>query len=285
MRQSFAESREFTSWSDEELLSLAHSVGNFPDVLWGLYWEICERRPNGWGSALDLIEEKFATSRRIQLEAEMVQLRGRRKAVQPQPQPPTPKTQAMAPKSHVVDALEAIKKVQVQQREIEEILRKRQAIELPTEGHSSGDGGAETWQQLSDSVRHASVRSEIDSADFSSDDWAKQSPLAILGYRVGLGGLSDLHRQQFLYDFVARAVLPKTLPEDYLRHWGSPGTRERLMRTAAHIAFQKTLRESQREVSKFSRAIECWSLDLRFLERAFPGKLSQADWREIRRRS
>ncbi len=96
--------------------------------------------------------------------------------------------------------------------------------------------------------------------------------------------MSDMHRQQFLLDFVSKATLPQVLPKSYLEEWGRPGSRARLRRTARHIAFQKILREANSHPSRYARAIQCWALDLNFLQRTFDGLLSLQDWNEIRRK-
>ena len=254
MKRTFSKTKCFSNFDSEQLLELIDTLSEYPDVLFDLFWEISERQPSGWIPLLEKIILRFREARLREMSDELAQLNERISTLTPaRAQPVFPKP-APAPQP------------------------------LPAPVPVPAPAPNKNWIDTAGQIRNSKVERDIRPEELSTEEWAKQSPLAILGYHVGLTGMSDMHRQQFLFDFVSKAALPQVLPKSYLDEWGFPGSRTRLKRTARHIAFQKILREANSDPSRYANAIQCWTLDLNFLERTFPRLVSSRDWNEIRRK-
>jgi hypothetical protein len=258
MRITFSPTRSLRKLPIERLIEITDEVLEFPEVLMEIYWEAIQR---GLFSHANHVRSLYKAAREAELADEldaMDELRreAERRAAPPPPQPqavPSPLTRTVAPAPAVSPPL------------------------VPP--------NPRTWDETAALVRNAVVQKkahELAGKQSSYEDWAAHSPLALLGYKVGKSGLSDLHRQHFLHDFVMKAVLPTSLPSSYLAEWGPAGSKLRLQRTVRHIVFQKVLRESH-DAIRYSEAIEDWEGDVEFLRRTFSPTLSSSEWDEVLR--
>ena len=235
----------FPSLTTAELRDAVETFQNFPELLFAIYREVCRTHRLG-SDALDRIEELYRLARQRELEEELSALAGFRS----------------------IWAQE--------QEEMQASFEPLTFVEKATAGaaeaeHPQQPSQAEDWQSTAEAVRHAQLSTSTRSIDLnslSSEEWAAHSPLALLGYRVGQTGLTDLQRQQFLADFLRRASLPSSLPTEYLGQWGKPGTKARLMKTVNHITFLKRFRE-RADADRYRVAINHWARDILFLNTSF----------------
>lgn len=224
---------------------MADEMQNFPEVFIGIYWEAVHRK---MFQLAEHVRQLFIDAREAELEAEVAAMDSWRREVESRRPPPPPSPPQQQAKSPVP----------------------------PT---------PKTWAETATLIRNAVVQKkahELAALQSSYEDWAVHSPLALLGYKTGKSGLSDLHRQHFLHDYVTKAVLPSALPATYLAEWGGINSKLRLQRTVRHIAFQKILRESN-DLEKYASAIEDWQLDLDYLRQAFEPTFSEQEWESLLR--
>jgi len=96
----------------------------------------------------------------------------------------------------------------------------------------------------------------------------EESPLAVLGYRVGARGKLRPERQDLLRRFVnfdlGRVEKTHSLPG--LADWGQPGSRQRVMKIVEHLEFNLSLRRQRSDADRFADAIREWEDDLRFVK-------------------
>jgi len=104
-------------------------------------------------------------------------------------------------------------------------------------------------------------------ADFASVEWADQSPLHLLGYRVGRKGLSLAKRRRLLEAFYA-ALLPAEYPAIYAEHWGPPASPERRAAMTQHVRWLARQAAQRQNAEAMSVAIADWEKDAAFIETA-----------------
>ena len=106
--------------------------------------------------------------------------------------------------------------------------------------------------------------------DFGVD----QSPLSVMGYRVGASGLPRSKRR----DVLTRAFkgrLPQVGGPEYMSHWGAPGKPARLRRIAQHLV---DLWASNARRANMDHAVGDWRADLAWLKGAFYKGSMQFAW-------
>ncbi|MCX7584871.1 hypothetical protein [Phenylobacterium sp. 58.2.17] len=106
--------------------------------------------------------------------------------------------------------------------------------------------------------------------DYAGKDWAEQSPLHLLGYRVGRKGLSLAKRRRLLGVFYS-VLLPVEYPAAYAEHWGQPFSPERRTAMAQHVRWLARQAGQRQNADAMSVAIADWEKDAAFIE--------AADWR------
>lgn len=102
--------------------------------------------------------------------------------------------------------------------------------------------------------------------DFDMAGTVPGSPLRLMGYRVGVNGLSTRERQAILRK-AFQGQLPKVLSDMYMERWGKPGTAKRLQKIASHIT--SNTQKIRREGADRSKAEEEWQTDLNWLKVTF----------------
>jgi hypothetical protein len=98
-----------------------------------------------------------------------------------------------------------------------------------------------------------------DIQDFNPSEFVGEelSPLAYIGYRVGITrGLAPLERQERL-EYCFRMEMPKILPAKYTK-WGRPCTWRRYERILAHL---KMLADQRRSQNSYRHAVAHWDSD------------------------
>lgn len=92
-----------------------------------------------------------------------------------------------------------------------------------------------------------------------------QSPLPLLGYKVGQTGVDEEARRDALRQAFEDS-LHAVETFEYMEQWGEPGTPRRLRRIAEHLA---SLIRTRSGNPKFSEAIKDWTSDLKWLKETF----------------
>jgi len=256
VRITFSPRRSLEGLTDSELRQLVTHSADCPELLFEIFWEASERE------LMDLlgeVREAFWTARDAELEAELFELDSRREEIEARIEE-RQKT-AFQPSMPSLRSAPAIDKTR-----LINILKEHQS-----------------WLETAAQVRHSQL-SDLANLDFGAgyQEWQKHSPMNILGYSVGKRGLPTPRRHQFLQDFALKATLPVSLPTDYLREWGAPGTPDRVKRMVRHIAFHKFLR-SRDDARRYRDAIIDWGADLEFLKRTFASLLTPSEWTEALR--
>lgn len=103
--------------------------------------------------------------------------------------------------------------------------------------------------------------------DYANSGWAEQSPLRLLGYRVGQKGLSLAKRRRLLAAFYA-APLPAEYPATYAEHWGPPTSPARRAAMAQHVRWLARQAAQRPNAESMSVAIADWEKDAAFIEAA-----------------
>jgi hypothetical protein len=102
----------------------------------------------------------------------------------------------------------------------------------------------------------------------------KNSPLGILGYKVGAGSTltTNARRQTLKEAFLRELPAIESVPgwEAYMKQWGKPKAPRRLWRIAKHLHAQLTLK---RPLRSMEHAINDWKSDLIWLQNTFYKKL------------
>lgn len=110
--------------------------------------------------------------------------------------------------------------------------------------------------------RNSSARRSLET------EWVDESPLCVLGYRVGRAGEdTDTRRRILSRAFTGKLPRVESLNYMYMRDWGEPGTESRLNKIAEHIAFQCRSKRNQANPPK--EAIKDWELDLEWLRETY----------------
>lgn len=87
-----------------------------------------------------------------------------------------------------------------------------------------------------------------------------------LGYKVGISGLFDMERQQILR-YVFNSELPVVVSNEYMKEWGKPKSKERLLKMANSLA--AFCRNEKRKSNPSKIAIKEWEVDLEWLKDTF----------------
>ncbi|WP_421736583.1 hypothetical protein [Caulobacter sp.] len=95
--------------------------------------------------------------------------------------------------------------------------------------------------------------------------WADQSPLHLLGYRVGRKGLSLPKRRLLLATFFD-IELPAEYPEEHACRWGKPGTAERRQAMALHLRWLARQAGQRDNFESMTAAMSDWEQDAAFVE-------------------
>lgn len=104
-------------------------------------------------------------------------------------------------------------------------------------------------------------------AGYASGSWAEQSPLHLLGYRVGRKGLSQAKRRRLLEAFYT-VLLPHEYPATYAEHWGPPASPARRTAMAQHVRWLARQAAERQNAEAMSVAIADWEKDAAFIEAA-----------------
>jgi hypothetical protein len=109
----------------------------------------------------------------------------------------------------------------------------------------------------------------VDPPEFQS---AEKSPLNVMGYRVGMSGLTEKSRRKILADAYLGAI-PWVESDAYMKQWGRAQTRMRLRRMVEHIAM--LIRKASGKYN-MDEAINDWESDLNWLYYEFyvPGRMN-----------
>ncbi len=103
-------------------------------------------------------------------------------------------------------------------------------------------------------------------AEGSSDlNQVEQSPLSVMGYRVGVNGVEENSRKEILRS-AFQGPLPFVESSGYMESWGKPATAGRLKRIAQHLA---NLIEAHRNRANHGVAVSDWKSDLGWLKDTF----------------
>jgi hypothetical protein len=90
-----------------------------------------------------------------------------------------------------------------------------------------------------------------------------QSPLASLGYHVGLTKSIRPAERRRILNYAFSESIPNVGPSDYMDEWGNPCSRKRLWRIAHHIAW---LANNRRSNAAMEHAVAHWVEDLHWLK-------------------
>lgn len=93
-------------------------------------------------------------------------------------------------------------------------------------------------------------------------DWPGESPLHLLGYRVGSNGLAESSRRELLHKAYSEQ-LPNIGTAEYMAAWGLPGTRSRLRALIKHI--RMVIVTGGPKEGDCSEAIQAWTSDVIWL--------------------
>jgi hypothetical protein len=104
-----------------------------------------------------------------------------------------------------------------------------------------------------------------------------ESPIHVLGYRVGKSGLAATERRKILKASF-QGKLPRVESDRYMRAWGQPRTRDRLRRMARHIAWLARLWGNQQS---HTVATSHWREDLSWLRDEFYEPWMRFRWPEV----
>ena len=123
------------------------------------------------------------------------------------------------------------------------------------------------WPQVS------SHRSQKEILEFTSQDFADESPLHRSGYNASEGKLTTSERRGLL-----RGMFTEENPESFktkreLKLWGKARTHQRLYAIAKHISWLRNLRKSSAP-----RAVEKWDSDLEWLKKSYYVSSMRFDW-------
>lgn len=109
-------------------------------------------------------------------------------------------------------------------------------------------------------------RSPTSASTFDGEFHQEESPIHLMGYKVGNNGIDPEARQ----DILSRAFhghLPIVGPPGYMQKWGEPGSPTRLRQIAENIA--SYCRNARRRSSSMEQAIADWEVDLQWLKETF----------------
>jgi hypothetical protein len=173
MRRTFSKTKSFSNLSSAELSELVDAFSEYPEVLFDLFWTVSEGQPPGWIPLLERIASRFKEARLKEVAEELAQLTERistltaatRPIASTSPSPPQPPTSP----SRTPPPPQPQPQPQPQPK----------APPAPTPSSS--------WIDTAGQIRNAKVERDIRPEEYSTEEWAKQSPLALLGYHVGLG--------------------------------------------------------------------------------------------------
>lgn len=102
--------------------------------------------------------------------------------------------------------------------------------------------------------------------DFDEHDWPDVGLLKHMGYKVGANAASRWERQRILRD-VFTSTLPNVQDIEYMQEWGSPKSKERLLKMANSIS--SFARNEKRKKRSSSESIGHWEEDLEWLKDEF----------------
>ena len=94
----------------------------------------------------------------------------------------------------------------------------------------------------------------------------RQSPLHVLGYRVGRSGPSAEARQEILRKAVAESF-PNVGTAEYMANWGLPNTPRRVMAITLHLV--RHLERATELDAEYTQAIVDWESDIAWLKEEF----------------
>lgn len=97
-------------------------------------------------------------------------------------------------------------------------------------------------------------------------DQIEESPLAQMGYRVGITRGLEPDQRRRLLEKAYTEELDDVGDEDYMEEWGRPNHPKRLWRIAHHLAW---LIRTRQDRHNFEYAVEDWQEDLDWLEEEF----------------
>jgi len=115
-------------------------------------------------------------------------------------------------------------------------------------------------------------------------NWKKNGLLSICGYRVGkTNGVEQVIRQVILSDILLYDDLSDLDDQAYAKEWGEPHSRVRYLKLVNTL--KSLLRNGQKKdtngTADYSKAIQDWSTDIKFVEDEFEFKLTSKEWQDI----
>jgi hypothetical protein len=112
--------------------------------------------------------------------------------------------------------------------------------------------------------------------DFS--DCIKESPIYKMGYKVGSSRGLPIQRRRNILENAYIGEIPRVGHDDYMNEWGRPRMTRRLWRMAHHLA---GLVRSRKKNSQMIHAVEHWTEDLDWIEKAFYKNWMRFKWPKI----
>jgi hypothetical protein len=181
----------------------------------------------------------------------------------------------------LLNSLKKIAVTEIPVKEKKDVVSSDRSNDLPRRLAAPAPFVPGSWKESASKIRHSKLHDKANevSRHRGENNWADVSPLKMLGYSVDAkDGLNERDRREFLIDFCEQMILPLGLPKDYVSPWGSPGTKQRVLKTAKHISFVRRNFERQ-DLEKYARAIACWQSDFNFLQSYFSKlQISSLDW-------
>ena len=114
------------------------------------------------------------------------------------------------------------------------------------------------------------------SESLDSMDAQKKGLLGIMGYRVGINGLSDFQRRDLLSAIYEESLVQCGSPE-YMAEWGDNSTSTRLQKLANCLA-TFTRNAKRRHFAGLAQSIQNWEDDLSFLKKSYYDGRYSFDW-------
>jgi hypothetical protein len=105
-----------------------------------------------------------------------------------------------------------------------------------------------------------------------------ESPLACLGYHVGMSSKLDVKMRRKLLEMAFKEQIPSVGDEDYMAEWGRPNHSKRLWRIAHHIKREASKRKS---INSMRYACMHWKSDSEWLKKQFYTNRMRFKWPDV----
>ncbi|HWL69448.1 MAG TPA: hypothetical protein VNS22_13835 [Geminicoccus sp.] len=111
---------------------------------------------------------------------------------------------------------------------------------------------------------------------FTDADWNEKSFLKLMGYQVGVSGISAWRRQDILRRAYERP-LPADMPAAMRAECGAPGSSVRLQRIVRHLRF--CIAMARPRAANLTKALSEWQADIAWLQATFGALHRDVDFR------